>query len=101
LEPLVRAFLDLATQAKNKLVEDVLNDPALVDVFKKLYMTSSWKQGEVTETILATLAGYLADCQATLEANVFKRTVEGILDDCVNKYTQALLHPKKKLTHYD
>ncbi len=90
----MRDFLDLATQAKNKLVENVLNGPALVDVFKKQYLTSSWKQGEVTENILATLAGYLADCQATLEAEFFERTVEeGILNDCINKYTQAPLHP--------
>jgi hypothetical protein len=85
----VRASLDLATQAKIKLVENVLNGPALVDVLKKQHMTSSWKQGVVTETILTTLN----DGQVTLEADYFERTVEGILNDCVNKYTQALLHP--------
>jgi hypothetical protein len=34
----------------------------------------------VTEIILATLAGYLVDCQATLEADCFEWTVEGILE---------------------
>jgi hypothetical protein len=49
-------------------------------VFKNQYTTSSWERGKVTEIILATLAGYLVDCQATLEADCFEWTVEGILE---------------------
>ena len=68
MQPALDAFLRNAEHSASAAAATVICDPSVVDLFRHLFLVDKagggdWIQGEVTETLMATIADYLEDVQ--------------------------------------
>ena len=96
-----RGFADLASGACRTLARRVVADAALGDLCARVGAGPDWRDGAVTESLLATLADYCGDLRALLEKPLFTRVAERLLADAAAALAAGPLALARALTRAD
>lgn len=97
-ENVYRGFLEVVKFAMKKLIEEVFGDGGMVGLLKKLYQSTEWQNGQITASLIATLQDFLEEFESVLDASVYKRVVDSMLQMTVNSYTSALIQKIPNIT---
>ena len=96
MRPALDAFLRNAEHSASAAAATVICDPSVVDLFGHLFLVDKagggdWIQGEVTETLAATIADYLEDVQQYVAREHASKVTEAVLSRVINFTIEACL----------
>ena len=96
MQPALDAFLRNAEHSASAAAATVICDPSVVDLFGHLFLVDKagggdWIQGEVTETLAATIADYLEDVQQYVAREHACKVIEAVLSRVINFTIEACL----------
>jgi len=96
MRPALDAFLRNAEHSASAAAATVICDPSVVDLFGHLFLIDKtgggdWIQGEVTETLAATIADYLEDVQQYVAREHASKVTEAVLSRVINSTIEACL----------
>jgi exocyst complex component 3 len=81
-----QAFNRLNAETRRMISRQVIDDPALDDVFKKLYIggpDGSWASGDAMSTLLATVEDYLSDVDVWLVDDLAHSVTETLFEHLI------------------
>ena len=87
-DQIVNVLNALHAEARRMISRQVLEDPALHDVFQKLYLGGSegaWASGEAMTTILATVEDYLSDVDLWLVDELARSVTETLFEHLIER----------------
>ena len=96
MQPALDSFLRNAEHSASAAAATVVCDPSVVDLFGHLFLVDKagggdWIQGEVTETLAATIADYLEDVQQYVVREHAPKVTEAVLSRVINFTIEACL----------
>ena len=96
MRPALDAFLRNAEHSASAAAATVSCDPSVVDLFGHLFVVDKtgrgkWIEGEVTETLAATIADYLQDVQQYVVREHVSKVTEAVLSRVINSMIEACL----------
>lgn len=96
MRPALDAFLRNAEHSAAAAAATVSGDPSVVDLFGHLFVVDKvggggWIEGEVTETLAATIADYLEDVQQYVTRERISKVTEAVLSRVMNSTIEACM----------
>ena len=96
MRPALDAFLRNAEHSASAAAAAVSSDPSVVDLFGHLFVVDKagrgdWIEGEVTETLAATIADYLEDVQQYVTREHVAKVTQAVLSRVMNSTIEACM----------
>ena len=91
IEDACRGFLQVSKLAVDHVVNCIIEDEGIVQMFGSAMFSPDWLTGSATSVLLATLEDYMQDVTRWIEKSFLKRVVESLTSKVVDMWIASFL----------